>query len=216
MAGTASVGMATMNNLLLSLGSFGDERAMRGFAELMTHLCHLYTLGDSSSVSQQEGYDLAESALYVLGFFDEDPGLAVSLLESEDIVGTWTTKRKQLEARVPGVMDLWRQVVLTMPPIRNIALRDTLASIEELPNRYDTFFGAHQIPCSIDYPLSNPVSEELKGLDYVEAWLVQLLKEARYLSRFDVDEMVAYLESWCPDYQGLLINLYEPIRARFT
>ena len=103
-----------------------------------------------------------------------------------------------------------------MPPLRNIALRDTLVSIETLPNRYDTFFGAHEIPCNIDNPLSVPISEELKGLDYIEAWLNQLLKEARYLARFEVNDMIEYLEAWCPDYQGLLINLYEPIHEGFA
>ena len=212
MANIGVNGVKTVANALLSLDGFGSERAMRGFAALMTHVCRLYTLGGSSSVSQQEGYDLAESVLYVLGFFGEEPEVAVSLLESEDVVGAWTERRKLLEARIPEVMSLWRQVVVTMPPFRNIALRDTLASIERLPSCYDTFFGAHQVPCSIDYPLSAPVSEELRGLDYVEAWLAQLLEEARILARFDLDDMVEHLESWCPDYRGLLINLYEPIR----
>lgn len=73
-------------------------------------------------------------------------------------------------------------------------------------------FDAYQVPCSIDYPLSAPVSEELRDLDYVEAWLAKLLEEARFLARFDLGDMVEHLESWCPDYRGLLINLYEPIR----
>lgn len=70
---------------------------------------------------------------------------------------------------------------------------------------------AYEVPASIDYPLSKPVSEQLKGLDYVEAWLAQLLVEAGFLARFDTDEMTAYLETWCPDYRGLFINLYDPI-----
>ena len=98
-----------------------------------------------------------------------------------------------------------------MLPIRNIALRDTLASIGRLPQAYDTFFAAHEVPASIDYPLSKPLSEQLKGLDYVEAWLTQLLEEAQFLARFDVGEMTVHLETWCPDYRGLLINLYDPI-----
>ncbi|MDO4538713.1 MAG: DUF6179 domain-containing protein, partial [Coriobacteriales bacterium] len=103
----------------------------------------------------------------------------------------------------------------TMPPIHNIALRDTLTSIGSLPRVYDTYFAAHEIPVSIDYPLSKPIPEHLKGLDYVEAWLVQLLAEARFLAQFKLSEMVSYLESWCPDYRGLLINLYDPIYEAF-
>jgi hypothetical protein len=56
-----------------------------------------------------------------------------------------------------------------------------------------------------------PVPEGLKGLDYVEAWLNQLLEEARFLALFDEDDISAYLDSWCPDYRGLLINLHDPI-----
>ena len=205
-----------MSNALSIVANFESELAMRGFAELMTHICRLYTLGESSSVSQQEGYELAESTLYTLGFFGEDPNASIRLLESGNVIEAWTERRKALDARIPEVMELWRQVVVTMPPLRNIALRDTLVSIETLPNRYDTFFGAHEIPCNIDNPLSVPISEELKGLDYIEAWLNQLLKEARYLARFEVNDMIEYLEAWCPDYQGLLINLYEPIHEGFA
>lgn len=67
------------------------------------------------------------------------------------------------------------------------------------------------MPASIDYPLSKPISEQFKGLDYVEAWLAQLLEEAQFLARFDTDEVTANLQAWCPDYRGLLINLYDPI-----
>lgn len=86
-----------------------------------------------------------------------------------------------------------------------------MASIEKLPSCYDTFFAAYEVPVNIDYPLHNPVSEKLRGLDYVEEWLAILLEEAQFLERFDVAALEAYLDSWCPDYRGLLINLYEPI-----
>ena len=192
------------------------ERALREMRRHLDHICQLYTLGESSSVSQQEGYELAESTLYVLGFFGKDPSAAIHVLKSDDVIAAWTKRRKELDARIPKVMELWREVVMTMPSLNNIALRDTLVSIETLSNRYDTFFGAHEIPCNIDYPLSVPISEELKGLDYNEAWLNQLLREASYLVRYDTDDMIEYLEAWCPDYQGLLINLYEPIHEGFA
>lgn len=200
-----------MNDLLGIVESAANEQAMRGFAELMNHICTLYTCGESSSVSEFEGHELAESALYVLGLTDETTNQTLGLLASDDIVAIWAQKRRELESRIPGVMELWQRAATVMPPIRNIALRDTLASIGRLPQTYDTFFAAHEVPASIDYPLSKPLSEQLKGLDYAEAWLVQLLEEAQFLARFDVGEMAAYLDAWCPDYRGLLINLYDPI-----
>lgn len=201
-----------MSDLLSIVESDATERAMEGFVVLMTHICELYTCGESSSVSEFEGHELAESALYVLGLTDETAQETIGVLSSDDVVAAWTRKRIELESRIPGVMELWQRVVATMPPICNIALRDTLVSIGKLPQAYDTFFAAHEVPASIDYPLSQPVSEHLKGIGYVEAWLTQLLEEAQFLMQFDTDEMTAYLDAWCPDYCGLLINLYDPIR----
>ena len=200
-----------VNEVLSIAEAAADEQAIGGFAELMGHICALYTCGESSSVSEFEAHELAESALYVLGLTDETAQQTLDLLASDDIVSIWTQKRSELESRIPGVMELWQRAATVMPPIRNIALRDTLASIGRLPQAYDTFFAAHEVPASIDYPLSKPLSEQLKGLDYVEAWLTQLLEEAQFLACFNVDEMTAYLDAWCPDYRGLLINLYGPI-----
>lgn len=202
-----------MNNVLAPLAESANEDAMRGFAVLIEHVVGLYTFGESCSVSESEGYQIASSVLYVLGLTCEDDAPQVAtLLARDNVIEIWTARRTALGARVGAVMQTWREVVATMPPVHNIALRDTLASIGELPARYDTFFAAHEVPCEIDYPLSAPVPESLKGLDYVQAWLDQLLREARFLARFNAAEMEAYLQSWCPDFRGLLINLHDPIR----
>jgi hypothetical protein len=96
-----------------------------------------------------------------------------------------------------------------MPPIRNIALRDTLASLGDVKKCYDIYFAAHDVPCSIDYQLSMPVDHRLLGIDYVEAYLTQLRDEARWIARFDIDDCIAVLERVCPDYRGLHVNLYD-------
>lgn len=96
-----------------------------------------------------------------------------------------------------------------MPVIRNVALRDTLTSLGELKRRYDVCFAAHEAPCDIDYQLSKPVDPNLMGIDYVEAWLVQLLAEVRWIAQFDVGGCVSVLERVCPDYRGLHVNLYD-------
>jgi hypothetical protein len=96
-----------------------------------------------------------------------------------------------------------------MPPIRNVSLRDTLASLGNLRRCYDTRFAAHVVPCDIDYQLSEPVDTQLMGIDYIEAWLAQLLLEARWMAQFDMDSCIAVLERVCPDYRGLHVNLYE-------
>ena len=47
----ANVGVKIVTNALLSLDGFGSERAMRGFAALMTHVCRLNTVSVKDSAS---------------------------------------------------------------------------------------------------------------------------------------------------------------------
>ena len=68
---------------------------------------------------------------------------------------------------------------------------------------------AHEIPCDIDYQLSEPVDPQLLGLDYIEAWLAQLLAETRWIAQFDAASCVNVLERTCPDFKGLRVNLYD-------
>ena len=63
-----------------------------------------------------------------------------------------------LDAHTGAALGVWREISVTMPPIRNVALRDTLASFGELKSLYDTRFAAHAVPCDIDYQLSAPVA----------------------------------------------------------
>ena len=134
---------------------------------------------------------------------------ATQVLDVEDPIALWHDALAKLDTRVDAALGMWHETVVTMPPIRNVALRDTLASPGKLKRRYDTRFAAHVVPCDIDYQLSEPVDPRLMGLDYIEAWLTQLLAEARWIAQFDVESCVDVLECTCPDYRGLHVNLYD-------
>lgn len=184
------------------------ERASANFARLITHVANLYRAGDSSTVSIHEAYELAMSVAYTIGISDARPEEAARVLDVEDPVLLWRNALSVLDARMEAALILLGNVVATMPPIRNVSLRDTLASLEQLRFRYDTWFAAHEIPCDIQYQLSKPVDPDLIGIDYIEAWLEQLMSETRWIARFDVESCIAVLERVCPDYRGLHVNLY--------
>lgn len=186
-----------------------QERARENFALLMAHVAELYCGGGSSSISSLEANELAMSVAYVLGIADAKPEEAAGALDVDNPVDLWRKRLRVLDARVRAVLHMRNEVMATMPPIRNVSLRDTLTSLGELKARYDTYFAAHVVPCDIDYQLSEPVDPALMGIDYVEAWLEQLLREARWIARFDVDSCIAVLERVCPDYRGLHVNLYD-------
>ncbi len=192
--------------------SISNQHTMRGqdnFARLMTYVANLYCAGGSSSISNLEAKELTMSVAYVLGIADAKADHAARVLEADDPVALWHACLDGLDAQVDDALDMWREVVTTMPPIRNVALRDTLASLGGLRRSYDTRFAAHEVPCNIDYQLSVPVDPGLMGIDYVEAYLAQLLAETRWIARFDAESCVAVLERTCPDYRGLHVNLYD-------
>ena len=97
--------------------------------------------------------------------------------------------------------------------MENRSLRDTLRSIGRGFHRYDTCFFPQRFDCDIDYQLTVPVSESLLGINYVNQYLTRLAAENSLLTRLPQGEVRAVLERSCPDWRGLLVNLYAPAAA---
>ena len=100
-----------------------------------------------------------------------------------------------------------------LPPLENRSLRDTLRSIGRGFRCYDTRFFPQRFDCDIDYQLSQSVSESLLGINYVNQYLARLAAENSLLTRLPQGEVRAVLERSCPDWRGLLVNLYAPAAA---
>ncbi len=208
--GTAKGGRMTGT---ISMPNSSPARSPENFARLVTHVANIYCMGESSSISNCEAQELATSVVYVLGIASATADEAASVLDVDDPIALWHSGLDVLDAQMDMALDVWRRIVAIMPPIRNVALRDTLASLGDLKMLYDTRFAAHVVPCDIDYQLSEPVDPQLMGLDYVEAWLEQLLEETRWIVQFDTGSCIAVLERACPDYRGLHVNLYDLLRS---
>lgn len=201
--------MTLMNSNIQEVGRRNAMRAQHNFTQLMTHVASLYCMNGSSSLSQQEMAELTLSVAYTLGLADATSEEAAQTLSADDPIALWHSHLAALDCRINNALAMWKRIVLAMPPIRNVALRDTLASLGDLKSHYDTRFAAHTVPCDIDYQLSEPIDTDLRGLDYIEAWLAQLERETAWIAQFDVDSCISTLERVCPDYRGLHINLYD-------
>lgn len=188
-----------------------DDRAAASFAYLFRKLTRLYANG-SGSVTHAEAAQLLESLSFVLELGAEGPGAdAAAIAELGESNPNELFRRKQIKiaTRVDGALETWRLVCEAMPPLRNVSLRDTLASIGGIKSHYDTYFAAHEVPCDIQYQLSVPTDESLRGIDYVQAWLNQLLRETQYIAQFTPESCAEVLEQSCPDYKGLHVNLFD-------
>lgn len=162
----------------------------------------LYTGIDHGSIPKDLATELFASAAFTL----EQGAGAAGNLNAQFAAGLAVTRQK-----LEYGQKLWRAVRDGLPKIGNLSLRDTVKSIGTFWRRYDCRFFAHQIPCDVDYQLFRSVPETLQGVDYVNRYLGQLYVENELLSRFDPERAKRLLASYCKDYRGLLINLYEPV-----
>lgn len=209
-AGTERNGLVIgMNSELGASGESNLAHAQHNFARLMAYVANLYCMNESSSVSAREMAQFAASVTYVLGIADATEEETARTLCADNPIALWHEHLAALDARTDAALATWQNIVLAMPPIRNVSLRDTLTSLGNLKLRYDTRFAAHEVPCDIDYQLSKPIDMRLQGLDYVEAWLAQLERETHWIAQFDTPSCIAVLERICPDYRGLHVNLYD-------
>lgn len=191
------------------------QRAQASLGKLFAYVMELYTAGASSSVSAAEADGLMRSVLYVMGV-DAAAGMsahAVAVLDVDDILAAWHAALARLDEHVARTMELHARVVATLSQLENLALWDTLASIRTLPRRYDTRFAAHEVAAEIDYQLQVPVSEELLGIDYVDAWLAQLLAEAQQLAAMDIDTVRASLSRADPEWKYSVANLLDLLQV---
>lgn len=180
-------------------------RAQEALWALLRRQARLYA-PESSSLPAETAAALTESVLLTLGA-DRDP----RVLLAPDLPEKFRQGQRRLAQKLEISRRLWQTAWATRPEAENRSLLDTLNSLKHFPDRYDLRFFAQEIPCDIDYQLSQPVPETLRGVDYVNEWLRRLCLEQNFLDRFDPALVRAVLDRSCPDYRGLLINLYEPI-----
>ena len=167
-------------------------------------------MGDSSSVPTYVAADLLRSICFVLGI-DLEEGTAPEQLLRVDLEREFGRRLAEVGRKVEAAEMLWHDVRIAMPLIPSIALRDTLTGIGDFFSHYGYRSMAHDIPCSIDYPLCHPVESSLLGVDYIAEYLRRLMIEAQFLRLFEIAPCERVLAAASPDYIELLVNLYEPV-----
>ncbi len=193
------------------LASPADEAAFQdALLRLLERRTAIYTMGDSSSVPTYVAADLLRSICFVLGIDLEERTVPEELLRV-DLEREFRRRLAEVGRKAGAAERLWRDACIAMPLIPNIALRDTLTGIGDFFRNYDYRSMAHDIPCSIDYPLCHPVESSLLGVDYISEYLRRLMIEARFLRLFEIAPCERVLSTASADYIELLVNLYEPV-----
>ena len=181
--------------------------------QLLARRTELYTMGDSSSVRIETAQELLQSISFCLELFLRQSRNTKKFLVSADLEEVFGQGQTVCEEKIELGKLLYNKACLTAPGIENISYRDTLTEIGGFFKHYDYRFFAHRIPCDIDYQLCNPVKESMLGIEYINDYLGRIIVENDFVRRFEKNRVESLLECCCPDYRGLLINLYAPVAA---
>lgn len=177
---------------------------------LLSRQVERYTGGDSTSIRIELAQELLNAICYCLNISAECPDERWRRLLYCDLSEEYQKGLKSVEQKKQFGKQLWRAVCASLPTVENTSMLDTLKNIGKFWDKYDSIFFAHEIPCDIDYQLAVPVSE-LYGIDYINQYLENLFCENRFLIEYQTDAIIPILNRYCPDYKGLLINLFEPV-----
>ena len=190
-----------------------DAAIRAALTALLAEQVRRYTAGESSSVSVAVARELLEGIRYLVGLELEARGLPFSALAASDFDGWSALEAGRARARqiAQHARLLYSAACRTAPDLGCLALRDTLRSIGTFFKRYDTLYFAHDIPCSIDYPLAQSVPQTLCGASYLDAYLRGVCLENALLCRFPAEREARLLSRIHPDWRGLILNLYEPV-----
>lgn len=167
-----------------------------------------YTVGESTSLREETAEALYNSLCYTLGAFAQTAPDGTQAL-CGDLDMALQAGQKILRGRVRRAESLYRSVCATARSFGNIAYADTLRGMRAFFAGYDVRFFAHEIPCTIDYPLCDPVPESLLGVDYLLEYLRRLGRENQFCARFPIGAVEALLRRAVPDAREQLVNLYE-------
>ena len=173
-----------------------------------------YTMGDSTSVPVDTARRLLESILYCLELNRRFPAPSVS--QDAPLKTSWKASVDQAKRICGRAKLLLKQAQRTPPPLVNTAYCDTLEALPVFFAGYDADFFAQEIPCSFDYPLCQPVNEQLLGAEYILEYLRKLLAENVLLRAFSQESLRALYVRYYVDYADLLVNLCLPAAEMAT
>ena len=170
-----------------------------------------YTMAESSSVPIEVAQELLKGVNDLIGqglYGEKDPQEQLLRGDLDQVIQRGLERVNQ---QVQEGLKLYQYVCAHPPVVTNRAYRETAANILAFFHTYQPQFMPHMIGCTIDYQLFLPVREGLEGIRFLNGYLTHLAAENRLLNCFDRGAVECVLNAASPDYEDLLLNLYQPV-----
>lgn len=197
-------------NNLTSVFQFTEEE----YQQYLTKLWDLLTwqakrkIGiDSSSMPSEQADNLLESILYTLSIVCEEDNLSPQKMLEADFHELIRRGWAILDCKRRELYERWNTLCQNAPDIPNVYYVTTLKNIQQFFQSYDLYYQAHEIPCSIDYPILSPISEEIKGISYIEEYVMRVGIENEFIHCFPLENVLRLLNIATEDYLEDYMNL---------
>lgn len=201
------------NNNLMTEFNFSEEnqeKVLFRIWELLKKQSQKYNGYDSTSMTVEKAQDILESLLYTISVAIDDGASIKQLLDGDTQIlidrGQRVLKEKKISVKVK-----WKLICQDLPRIKNVYYMYTINNLGLFFDKYEIYYESHHIPISIDYLLLCPISEQIKGISYIEEYLYRIQIENDFLNCFDIDLIIRLYNSYIQDYEETLFNLCEPV-----
>lgn len=197
--------------LTLQFSEEQEQQFMIKLWELLKWQAEKYNGIDSTSMPLEKAQDLLESLQYTIAVVRIEEGLSAEVLLKENLKEIIKRGQVILTKKRKLWYIEWNQLCARAPKIKNVFYVDTMKNLGMFFRKYDVYYSAHQIPCSIDYPLMNPISEDIKGISYIEEYIRRVRIENQFINCFDYESVVQMLKNVKSNYREDYYNLCEPV-----
>lgn len=166
---------------------------------------------DSTSMPVEKAQELLESLTYTLSIAAGEEGTDPDELLKRDLQEEVRKGQDILVRMKNDGFNEWNNLCIEAPQIKNVYYVSTIKDVGKFFERYDIHFAAHDIPCSIDYPLLDPVPEELKGIEFIREYIRRVRAESKLVNGYEPEQVMNFLRKVTTNYKEDYMNLCEPV-----
>ena len=189
---------------------FGKK--IKGLCEMHDYLPSISQIFSGGILVEQAAIELMQSIYFTLGFYFKrlkDLDESITLMKSCPIKELFEKGQVLIKEKVEEVQGVFERLKEELLPVENIAYQDTYSKgLSPFFKLYNLKYESHEIPGSIDYPLSNDDMKQI-GAEYMISYIEKSVLEHSLCLKFPFIEIEAVLKAYHEGYKHILINIYE-------
>lgn len=164
---------------------------------ILQELIVKYLGSDNTSIRETTAMEILSSIYFTIETaITWHGGTAGTELQGKDIKNLYEEGMEWIRARVAQSKELYGRISENKLPIPLDTYQDTIdIALPAFFQAYDIQFAAHEIPCSMDYPLANDDMTK-KGIHYIHAYLQKLALETAYYRCFNMKDIRKLLRGY--------------------